>query len=247
MPKMTFREMEVFDPNAAAVAPPVDIRDLSRRFGDITAVDLGPETKSHHERNPLGIWYNLPRSATAPLTRVGELVKLSLPAWFLLPPILYFLLSGMVRMHRIKRTDPERWRKLTAFDCLKRRLRKARGHEEQFAAVTDYLAVRLDIQKAALSELEVVRALQRLNIKAEPSTFACLHELFYESDQARFSIHRTDGRTGMSGLQNWIQPGREVRNREPGHSCPDKTGSMPELDSELLLNALEKLEGEFTR
>jgi hypothetical protein len=181
-------QVVVFNPDTAQyetlATPPIPLR--IRPDGDLTAIQLGADASASRSVNPSGIWNNLPPDAVDPLTRAGRWTKLSLPAWLLLPPVVFFALAGAARRHRLKQSDPARWRKLTAFAELRRALRRAGNSEAQRAAVATYLATRLDIREAALSEREVLRALQRQRIEADAETRACLRELFHDADRARF-------------------------------------------------------------
>lgn len=196
-------QVVIFNPDSAQyetlATQPIPLRICPD--GDITAIDLGPNTPSGRAVNPSGIWNNLPPDAVDPLTRAGRLVQLSWPAWLLLPPILYFALASAARMHQLKRTNPERWRQLTAFAQLRRSLRRAENTEAQCAAVTAYLATRLEIRDAALSEREVLRALQRRHIEPDEQTRACLHDLFYTADRFRFGREKTAPSAPSDSLQ----------------------------------------------
>ncbi len=193
----------VFNPSTnqyeTLASKPIPLR--IRPDGDIIALNLKPNTPSNRAVNPSGIWNNIPPDAVDPLTRAGRWVKLSWPAWLLLPPVLLFALAGPAQKYRLKRTDPEQWRRLTAFARLRRALRHAKNAAAQHAAVATYVSTRLDIREEALSEREVLRALQRLRIDADEETRACLHELFYTADHTRFGGEQIAPTTSVDSQQ----------------------------------------------
>lgn len=161
-----------------------------RPDGDITAIDLGPDKPSGRRVNSSGIWHNLPPDAVDPLTRAGRLAAKGAPVWLLLPALLFFALAGPARRHRLKRADPQRWRQVTAFARLRRALRRAPDPGAQRAAVAAYLAMRLEIQAAALTEREVLRALESRRIDATDELRICLRELLLRADLHQFGRER---------------------------------------------------------
>lgn len=181
-------KLVIFNPDSAAyetlASEPIPLR--VRPDGNITSINLGPDSPSSLTVNPQGIWNNLPANAVDPLTKVGRLLKMTAPVWLIVPPVLFLALAGVARKHRLKRTNPERWRQVTAFSKLRKSLGGARDARAQRAAVATYLATRLGIREAALSEREVLRSLASRDIRVSDETTACLHEIFLRADLEHF-------------------------------------------------------------
>ena len=154
--------------------------------GEITSINAELEAAPALTYNPAGIWHNMGADEVDLLTRVGRILEQTALAWLLLPVAAFIAGAGPAKRFRLKRSDPEEWRRQTAFAFLKGALRKAKNPQGQRMAVSGYLSVRLGICEGALSYQEIIRALQAHRVSLEEETRAVLLELFHQADLAQF-------------------------------------------------------------